>query len=327
MRTPRFLFALALAPLLAGAPGAPASAQEMAQGEANITARADVRMALESGPATNGAKLSLIGGMVGGRLGAVRRCYRDRTEEDPAVQGRLRLVVELEPGGGTVEVTRDELNDRPLLRCVMRELRRAELGAVRPPGTAFVVLTFANTAAEGVDRMRERRAVEDAAPVERDAEGRPSATGSTEARHVRFQVVGAVDAPDAQVQAVHRVVRGLIPTLLDCRRRASRRYSPNGRIEVDLRVARSGRARARSRRSSVRDARGPRCVVRALQRQRFDGAAAGRTKVFIEFDDRQTEPSATPEEGAGGEEGAGAPGAASPEPSPAPGEEPAGASE
>ena len=68
-----------------------ASAQEMGQGEANITAEAQVRMSLESGPATNSTKLAAIGGVVGDRLAAVRECYRERTAERPEVQGELRI--------------------------------------------------------------------------------------------------------------------------------------------------------------------------------------------------------------------------------------------
>lgn len=265
------------------APTALASAQEMGQGEANITARADVRMSLESGPATNSTKLGLIGGAIGNQLGDVRRCYRDRTADDPEVHGELRLVVRLEPGGGTVEVTRDLLEDPTLVRCVLEALRGADLGRVRPPGAAYVSLEFDNTAAEGVRTTRERRQVEDAAPVTTDAEGRLTATGRTEIGEVRFRVVGRPGATEAQIQDVHRTVRAAIPTLLDCRRKAARRQPPYGEIQVDLNVARSGRARARVRRSSVPDARGPRCVTRALQRARFGAEARGRVQVVVEF--------------------------------------------
>ena len=67
-----------LAVALALAAG-PAAAQEMGQGEANITAQADVRLSMESGPGTNADKLALIGGVVGSKLGAVRNCYREVT--------------------------------------------------------------------------------------------------------------------------------------------------------------------------------------------------------------------------------------------------------
>ncbi|MEM9072569.1 MAG: hypothetical protein AAGE52_28940 [Myxococcota bacterium] len=264
-----------------------AAAQEMGQGEANITARADVRMALESGPATNGTKLSLIGGTIGSRLTEVRRCYRTRTEERPDIQGELRLVVRLEAGGGTVEVTRDLLEDETLVRCVLRALRAATLSQVRPPGTAFVTLTFSNTAAAGVEATRQRREQEEAVPVETNADGRLEARGQTEIGEVRFRVVGRRNATEAQIQAVHRGVRAAIPSFLDCRRKAARRYPPYGEIRTAVNIARSGRARARVRRSTVRDVRGERCVTRTLQRARFDGEARGAVDIIVEFAHRE----------------------------------------
>ncbi len=267
-----------------------AVAQEMGQGEANITARADVRMSLESGPATNSTKLASIGGAVGSKLGEVRRCYRERTADDPEVDGELRLVVRLEPGGGVVEVTRDLLEDAPLVRCVLTALRSAELARVRPPGVAYVTLRFSNTAAEGVRTTRERRQIEDAAPVTTNPDGLLEAVGRTEQGEVRFRVIGRPGASEAQVQGVHRTVRAAIPALLDCRRKAARRQAPYGQIRLDLRVGRGGRARARVRRSTVPDARGPRCVTRAMQRARFGDAARGRVDVVVEFAHRPGDP-------------------------------------
>jgi len=283
MRAHTTILALSLAlPTAALAQDGP----EMGQGEANITARADVRLSIESGPGTSGGKLSLIGGVIGSRLASVRRCYRQITESRPTVQGRMRLVVTLAPGGGQIDVTRDETNDRELNECTLRELRRADLAAVRPPGSAYVVLEFSNTAAEGVERTAERRAVEDAAPVTRNADGRLESVGRTAGGEVSFRVVGRSDATEAHVQAVQRVFRAMIPQLLDCRRKAARRHSPNGDIRLRVQVARNGRARGRVVRSSVEDTRGPRCVNRAVSRARFDEDARGLTEVIVTFADR-----------------------------------------
>ena len=266
----------------------------MGQGEANITAEAQVRMSLESGPATNSTKLALIGGVVGDRLAAVRECYRQRTTERPEVQGELRILVTLEPGGGDVDIRHDGLEDAPLVRCVKRALEAATFSRVRPPGGAFVTLTFTNSAADGVVATRERRAVEDAVNVTTNADGRLEATGRTEQGEVRFRVVGSPRSNEAQVQAVHRVVRATFPTLLDCRRKAARRHPPYGEIVAALRVSPNGRANVRVRRSTVEDARGPRCVTRALQQARFDREARGAIDVVIEFAVRPGDPGAQP---------------------------------
>lgn len=256
-------------------------AQEMGEGEARITATADVRLSIESGPATSSEKLALLGGTIGGRLGDVRRCYRDRTEQAPAVRGRLRIYVELQAGGGRVDVQRDEVNDRPLTDCVLRALRAAAYANVRPPGSAFVVLDFDNSAAEGVQRTQELRAVEDTAQVTTNAEGKGEARGGTPDGLVTFRVIGNADAA-AQIQSVHRAVRASIPQLLDCRRKAARRESPAGDVLVDLRVN-GARGQATSRRTTVADARGPRCVVQALGRARYEAEARGRVQVVVTF--------------------------------------------
>jgi len=279
---PALLLALCAVSIHAASPSTgPLHAQEMDEGEARITASADVRLSIESGPATSSEKLALLGGAIGGRLGDVRRCYRDRTERAPAVRGRLRIFVELQPGGGRVEVQRDEVNDRPLTDCVMRALRGASFASVRPPGSAYVVLDFDNSAAEGVQRTEELRAVEDTAQVTTNAEGKGEARGGTPDGLVTFRVIGDADAA-AQIQSVHRAVRAAIPQLLDCRRKAARRESPAGDVMVDLRVN-GARGTATSRRTTVADARGPRCVVQALGRARYEAEARGRVQVIVTF--------------------------------------------
>ncbi len=259
-----------------------ATAQEMGQGEANITARAEVRMSLESGPATSSQKLALIGGVVGGTLEAVRTCYRTVTETNPEVQGRLQLIIDLTGRGGQVEIHRNELNHEQLQRCALRALRGANFEMVRPPGSAFVTLTFNNTAAEGVGRTRALRAEEDHATITRNADGHMTTSGGTEIGEVRFRLEGNERTTEAQIQAVHSALRTAIPTFLDCRRKAARRESPYGEVQIDL-VIRRGRAQARTRRSTVADDRGQRCLTRGLQRTRFGNEANGRIRLVVEF--------------------------------------------
>ena len=275
---------VALCALVWASGGGTGRAQEMGQGEANITARAEVRMSLESGPATNSAKLALIGGVVGGALGDIRRCYQEVTESDPEARGTLRVVIDLTPEGGDVHVHRNELNHRQLERCTLRALRGANYAAIQPPGSAFVVLQFDNSAAEGVGRTRELRAQEDNATITRDAEGRMNTEGGTEIGEVRFRLRGSARATEEQMQAVHRGLRAALPVMLDCRRKAARNHPPYGEITLDL-VLRRGRATWRTRGSTVQDARGERCLRRFLGRRRF-AEVSGRFRVVIEFRER-----------------------------------------
>ena len=269
--------------LLTGVWASPLSAQEMGQGEANITAQADVRLALESGPGTNGSKLQDIGGAVGSRLSAVRECYRDVVRERPTVQGTMRLLISVDDGG-QVELSRDEVGDETLARCVVRALRSDALGAIRPPGAAYATLTFSNSAAAGVEATQARRAVEDDVDVQRNGEGNLEARGGNATGEVSFRVEGiGRRQSEEQVAAMQRSLRAAIPILLDCRRKAARRSSPAGDIELLAVVPRRGRARIQVRRSSVEDERGGRCLTRFLGRHSFEEAAAGRVKVHVTF--------------------------------------------
>jgi len=261
---------------------APAGAQEMGQGEANITASADVRMSLESGPRTDSEKLAQIGGLVGTKMGAIRNCYHEVTEERPTVQGEIRLTVDL-ASGGSVTVREDGVEDRGLQRCILRELRRLDLGALRPPGSAFVVLSFSNTAAEGVAATEERRAGEDDVTVTRDENGRFQAEGHSGNGHVKFTITGSRRSTAEQVAALQRSMRQAIPVLLDCRRKASRLESPEGEITMRVTVNRQGRARIRVLRSTVPSDRGSRCLTRFLPRRPFEAAAVGTHQVVIAF--------------------------------------------
>ncbi|MEM6959306.1 MAG: AgmX/PglI C-terminal domain-containing protein, partial [Myxococcota bacterium] len=137
-----------------------AVAQELGQGQARISARSDVRVALQSGPATNSAKLSRIGEAITRQIGEIRTCYRDVVRQRPEVQGTMRLTISVD-GGGSVEVREDTLNDAALSRCTLRALAAVDFEGIRPPGAAFAVLTYTNEAAAGVAETRARREVED----------------------------------------------------------------------------------------------------------------------------------------------------------------------
>ena len=113
-----------------GLGGSSASAQDAVEDSGRVTARSDVRMAIESGPATRSSKLAQIGEAIGGQIGAIRECYRTVVRVRPQVQGTLRLMVDVQ-GGGQVEISRDELNDEELSSCSLAALRTAALGNIQ----------------------------------------------------------------------------------------------------------------------------------------------------------------------------------------------------
>jgi hypothetical protein len=219
-----------------------------------------------------------------GRMASVRQCYISTTEERPTVQGELKVRVTVPDRGAVqLEVTRDTVSDRELTRCVTGALRDGDYRDVQRPASAFAVMTFTNTAAEGIDETAERRAQEDDVPVTRTPEGLFRATGGTPTGEVRFQVTGARGVASATVQAMQRTLRATIPGFLDCRRRAARRHSPIGQTTLSLNVGQGGGSQVQMTESTVADERGGQCVTSTLSGARFDAAAAGRGTVIVFF--------------------------------------------
>lgn len=248
--------------LIACALASPAAAQGgvansgMEQGEARITSRSDVRLSMESLPGTSGAAVTALGQRVGAKMAQIRRCYEQRVEEDPTVVGTLRLRFLLEARGRPrVEIDRDDVDDAPLLRCITRELERIDVAQLTRPTRAIVALELANTAARGVEasaaRAREARQV--AWTIE---DGKPTSSGGTPDGRVRFRVVGQHREQAAAVVAAHRALLGVLPGLMDCRRRSGRRgRAPGGDVSITMQI-RQGRApTGRVTRSTVRDER------------------------------------------------------------------------
>jgi len=287
---------------------ASASAQEMGQGEARITARSNVRLGIESGPGTSGRTLGEIGTAAGAALGAIRSCYGEIAEQDPTIRGEMR--VQLSIGSGrhpvTTEIGQGAPVSRELTRCVVRAVESADYSSIRSGATAFLVLTFTNTAAEGVERTRARRVTEDAVEVTRDADGHRSASGGPPDGLIRFTVIAQGDESEAAVSAAQRALRATIPTFLDCRRKAGRRDgSPEGELSADLRVSNRGRAQARVRSNTVQNrygtAQAATCFAGGLNHASFTADSAGHYRVVLTLHAQPTAVSAPHSDGGHGD--------------------------
>lgn len=290
---------LSLATLVALAP-TPASAQGhggvarsgMGQGEARISTRSDVRLSMESMPGTSGAAVSALGTRVGRRMDELRGCYEETVSENPTVRGTLRLRLLLgRRGRPEVEVDRDGVDDRDLVRCVSRELTRIDTARLRRPTRAVVQLEFANTAARGAERARERGQQARRVQITVNADGDATASGGTPDGRVRFTVTGDGRESAPAVAAAYRSLMEVLPGLMDCRRRAGRRgRSPEGRIAVRMRLREGRPARSRVGRSTVANDRARVCVRRVLGRSEHRAGGGGAVRVELRFADaRQVE--------------------------------------
>ena len=259
----------------------------MAQGSGAITTRADVALSVESLPGTSALRLGAIGEAIGTQMGAIRTCYADVTAERPSVTGAMRVRVQV-PGNNrrpTLEVAEDTAGDAPLTACVLRALRAASLAGVRGPAGGMIVVQFQNSAAEGaamVARERERTTE----TTVRMVDGAPQAESRTGGGEVVVVVRGTGQTTADAVAAYFLSIQARVGTLLDCRRRASRReQNPAGEIVSSLNVPARGNPTGQGVSSSVADVRAPQCVLRSLQ-EAGRGAppgAAGAYRVTVRF--------------------------------------------
>ncbi len=260
------------------------SAQSMRSGEASITSRADVRLRIESGPGTSRGKLGRLGGAIGGSIAGVRACYAKTVEERPTIEGTLRLFVEVKPRGASVSARSDSLGDAALTACAVKAVKNASYRDISPPASAIAVLTFQNAAASGVARTERRSARERNVRVNKRPDGSLVAAGGTPGREVRFLVTAPPTSSSNAVQGVHAAVRGAIPLLLDCRRKATRRgHSAKGTAEVKLRITRTGKATPKLVNTTMESPLGPPCITRALRRTQFEPSAQGNIRLDVTF--------------------------------------------
>ncbi|MFW5926121.1 MAG: hypothetical protein ACOCV4_08130 [Myxococcota bacterium] len=273
--------AVLLAGLAAFAHRPPAHGQDMDEGEARVRSRSDVEMRVESGPATNAARLAELSRPLGRALTSIKRCYARLLQDSPTVEGELALAVALPQRGKVrIEVTRNGVEDRTAVRCAVGALEQVSYDEAPRPAHARVRLTFTHSAAAGTRAAGTRSK----GVVKKNADGRPEARFGTPTGKVSFTVTGKDEDDGTRVGAVHTGLRKAVPGLRDCRRRAGKRgRSPEGEIELQLLVRRAGRGRARATRSTVAHPRAARCVVRVLGRTRFPGEAAGRTEATVRF--------------------------------------------
>jgi hypothetical protein len=258
----------------------------MEQGSGAITTRSDVTMSVESLPGTSALRLGAIGEAIGTQMPQLRACYVEVLEQRPTVQGDLQVQIRIAEGRGgsvTLEVARDTLGDSALTDCLLNSVRRAPLMTVRGPSGGLLVMHFQNTAAEGaalVARERER-----ASSTISRVDGHPRAQASTPSGEVEVVIDGADTTNEDSVAALFRTVQARIGTMLDCRRRASRRgQNPEGEIILSFTVPHRGAAIGRTLSSTVADPTASSCILRSLVlASRGQSDAAGSYRVTLRF--------------------------------------------
>jgi hypothetical protein len=267
---------------LAQGPGVASSG--MGQGEAHITTRTGLSLALEPAASTTTARVQAMGRAVSARMSAVRACYDRVVAARPTVTGVLRMQLTLAEGSGpvTVEVTEDGVHDAEMTTCAREALLQIAVADVPRPASVYAVLTLANTAAEGAARAAQHAS--DGEEVALAHEG-GAASATSEPGDVQYVVRGAAGVADEVVAEGYRVVRSQVAGLRDCRRHAARRgRSPGGQMTVTVTMTSGAPLVAHVEHSTVaigRDA--SQCVEQRLGRAPRVPHQAGALTVELTF--------------------------------------------
>lgn len=271
----RAVFCLALAwTTAAQAQTRPASGEGVAnsgleQGEAMVSVRSDVRLAIKGIRATLSDRLAGMTGAVSGRMPAIRECYSKVVATRPATVGGIRAVIVLAPDSGapSIEMSQIDGADGELSTCVGKVLRQLDLRAVERPAAVEITLTFGNSRAQGQAQSEQHQAAF-VANVERKPDGIVVGHWRTDGGEIEFSL--EVREPDGEdlASALVGAVRAAFSGFVDCRRRAARHgMSSAGEIVVDLRVGRDGKVAGHTVRATVEDQkRTPGCVEKAASR-------------------------------------------------------------
>jgi hypothetical protein len=265
------------------AQGAPAGG--IAQGEAVINVRSDIRLGIKGIRSTTDERLELLTIVVTGEMPNLRKCYRERVAKHATTVGSLAIQISLDEGDAKVglEIKETGGTEPELEACVERVLRRAAFGDVGRPAAAVATLEFDNTRAKGESAMAERMQVTDKVDVHDGAAGGYEGNWSTTDGKVGFVVKSTASKEAVEVSL--RTLRDSYAGFADCRRRSEKDgKSPLGDMQVDLQLQRAGEASAKVTGSTVAHERAVPCVERVVRKLHFDSAPAGqRVQVQIHF--------------------------------------------
>jgi len=225
-----------------------------------ITTRSDVKMAISGEPGTSGKKLDALASTLSMPLLTIRGCYAELVQENPEVVGSLEVELAVPPQGKHVVRAPGAIGAlAPMKGCVDKAFAKLDVSQVPRPAAARLTLALTNSAAGAAGEVRKQEESAAAVEVVAGPDGMLRARGGDVAGAVSFEV-RARDR--ATVERLHPLVRTAIPGLFDCRRRASKRQSPEGDVTLVL----AGRAPIRAGASTVADPRAPTCVIGAVKR-------------------------------------------------------------
>lgn len=278
--------ALAGALTLSSAGGAAFGAAGVARaqvGEAGkITTRSDVKMSIEGSTGTSSQKLDALAKSMSTPLAEVKRCYGELVKEHPEVVGELTVQLSLLEGkppkieapGATKEL-------KPMQKCVDKAFAKLDVRDVPKPAHANVLLELTNSAAAAVNDVKQQGAEAARVNVE-EKDGAFVSHGASLQGEISFDVSAKGPSGREAVEIVHNSVRDALPGLFDCRRRASKKSSPEGDLVFALKLSPTAKPTIDHKSSTVAAERAPFCTTSALKQMSKKGGR-GAVTLTIHF--------------------------------------------
>jgi hypothetical protein len=257
----------------------------MAQGEASINVRSDVKLGIKGTAGTTSERLMKLGEAATEQMPEIRACYRKQVAKSPEVIGALRVLVSLEEKAVKVDVTTQEGASKDMTQCVAKVLEKANWKSVGRPATAVLSLEFDNTRARGQALMNERVAETARVEVRATPDGKQEANWSTEGNQVTFTVRAEAGAAREGIELAMRAFQAGYAGFLDCRRHCEKGgTSPEGDITAQLVVDRQGKSNVKIQGITINAERAPRCAERAFNKVDFEKpASVVRAEVVVHF--------------------------------------------
>lgn len=254
------------------------------RGQIAIATRSDVTLSLESGAATNEEKLQQIGQAANQAMNKIRKCYSDQVMKQPDLVGELTIhfALPLSRKHRVVEITKDELKNKAVIKCTENALKHVPVH-VKRPAAAVIRLKYGNTAARGVQQMRKKQDAFDEAGIDKNEAGQFVAYAETNTKNVQVTVTG-LDASKEEVSALRVAIRAKLGKLLDCRRRAGSRSGDPSGVSLLSVTGKAKQGLVKMQSSNVGKARDQKCILTAIKEaRRSEAGASGQHEVKIVF--------------------------------------------
>ncbi|MFT3927362.1 MAG: hypothetical protein QM778_32810 [Myxococcales bacterium] len=247
--------------------GAPSLGLGQVGEHGRISTRSDVKMSIEGAPGTSGPKLDAMAKHLGTPLGEVKRCYADVVKEHPDVVGTLHVTLELREGKGApaVQVPDAVGKLKPMDKCIDKAFGKLDMSEVPRPAAAKVILELTNSAAHAVEDVRAKGDEASRVDVTTNPDGSFEAKGQSLEGEVSYRVRSKDKEGAKLVEAVSKKIRDSLPGLFDCRRRASKKDSPEGDLVFKAKLSPSAPATVDFVSTTVKNERAPFCSTNAIK--------------------------------------------------------------